>query len=1191
MFLLLVITLLFTFSTKAQDIIPPETPLVAPVISEITNNGPKNIGDPIQFTATCDLPDTQLIICRENTICTPATPPTDLICISSISNNSVKTCIYTPTDTDIGSHSNDIGTCCTTDSLCSTTLFANSWTINQPASPIMIVDTTNTAIPSTITHTENTTTFQLSNQPITTLTFTDLQGTPIHLQPLSSETIALQNATALIGYSINFQDITFTTAQLTALAQGTLLYQCPLFDFSLSICLGSWEFVKPLTLGETYTLDLAADTFAFAEAALPTAETPQPQESIMTVTNNGPVGEGSLITFTGSCADQDSYFIICKNNAICTDQTPLEDILCTTPLNDTSIDSCPFLTTPTDIGTHDTDVATCCTSSSCDTSTVRIDPWTVTSEVLQDNTTTLPTDTDTETIIQTTAEIHKPVKWIKEVHFTTDKENFTITIPKNATFDKIKKIKGGVKEDIPEDQWTLNADAIDQLVEVYDTVKNIEVEYFTEAPTVTEEQFSTRHKRIVITSLTHYTNIHAYTTIPESKQSNIHLFWIINDSQQEITNLIYADTNNNNLIDSIEWNVPSLSNQTYEILITKADHLDENRTFITDIYDQVKEQDGIWSETISENHYVRVVFEQALTAANDITIYPRVVQGNPIINVYESDGNQIIASFQTLNSYTYNKILLTNLPGSQDTFDLQVTGGSVEFDHIIDPIVPIVDFNDPCNNLNNWASTGTWVASVKCDARNTGGKGVNLTLINPINLSDTNITYANLSFTMANVGLDTGEYLRVLANSSVTPYVVLLETASNTAELVQINLSAFITLDALVHIRFSCLNSANSENCTIDDINVTSFQQGANTNPNNPSEVILNSTDQANTNYTFEDLSAGFLCDDPDASDTLTYDLDFIVDGVVNFSSSGISCADPEYVTVTLDRGNTTKGENWSFSVNVTDVAEERSSTVFSNNVTILNADPVVVYVSNVSGQSITEANVTPVEFSFNATDADGADDLDDTTAQGMFNLTGEETRMNQSCGQTASLNDTKEYNCTIEIQWYDAAGDWSINGSVQDLSAVLAKNDSTSFPLFQTTAIVLGPSSLTWPALTVASNNVLSDSDPIIINNTANKDITSGSVTVTALDLQGATFSTEFLRAANFTVNTADACNSGTFMINGTATAVAGSSVAAGNFTIGDGTGQEEIYFCIENVTADISPQDYSTSGPDSAVWTIEVS
>lgn len=59
------------------------------------------------------------------------------------------------------------------------------------------------------------------------------------------------------------------------------------------------------------------------------------------------------------------------------------------------------------------------------------------------------------------------------------------------------------------------------------------------------------------------------------------------------------------------------------IEITKAVHLDENRIFISDIYESVKNLDGNWSETINNNEYVRVKFEQNLTKERDITLYAR----------------------------------------------------------------------------------------------------------------------------------------------------------------------------------------------------------------------------------------------------------------------------------------------------------------------------------------------------------------------------------------------------------------------------------------------------------------------------------------------------------------------------------------------------------------------------------------
>lgn len=84
------------------------------------------------------------------------------------------------------------------------------------------------------------------------------------------------------------------------------------------------------------------------------------------------------------------------------------------------------------------------------------------------------------------------------------------------------------------------------------------------------------------------------------------------------------DVDKDGYIDYIGWVAPHLSNQTFEIIeITKAEHLDESRNFIEDIYEDVKERDGNWSSGIEAGHYVRVTFEQNLTRDNDITVYAR----------------------------------------------------------------------------------------------------------------------------------------------------------------------------------------------------------------------------------------------------------------------------------------------------------------------------------------------------------------------------------------------------------------------------------------------------------------------------------------------------------------------------------------------------------------------------------------
>ncbi len=130
-----------------------------------------------------------------------------------------------------------------------------------------------------------------------------------------------------------------------------------------------------------------------------------------------------------------------------------------------------------------------------------------------------------------------------------------------------------------------------------------------------------------------------------------------------------------------EYSIPSKS----RIEITSAYHLDSNRQVLDDISDKVREFDGLWSSEIPDNHYVRVTFEQALTSANDIRIFVKIVSGEPRIEIYEKDGAAPIAQYAVVNDREYSRTFLNDLQGSQDTFDIHVAGGSVEFDHIVDP--------------------------------------------------------------------------------------------------------------------------------------------------------------------------------------------------------------------------------------------------------------------------------------------------------------------------------------------------------------------------------------------------------------------------------------------------------------------------------------------------------------------------
>src|SRR3989304_37003 len=84
------------------------------------------------------------------------------------------------------------------------------------------------------------------------------------------------------------------------------------------------------------------------------------------------------------------------------------------------------------------------------------------------------------------------------------------------------------------------------------------------------------------------------------------------------------------------------------IEVENAEHLDSEKTFISDITNEVKYLDDVWSPVISDGEYIKVTFEQLLTSNHDITIYPRIVSGSPRIEVYETDGTEIIAEFTSI---------------------------------------------------------------------------------------------------------------------------------------------------------------------------------------------------------------------------------------------------------------------------------------------------------------------------------------------------------------------------------------------------------------------------------------------------------------------------------------------------------------------------------------------------------------
>ncbi len=225
-----------------------------------------------------------------------------------------------------------------------------------------------------------------------------------------------------------------------------------------------------------------------------------------------------------------------------------------------------------------------------------------------------------------------------------------------------------------------------------------------------------------------------------------------NNSNSEATSETLETSNQNNLIkvevsynaydldgdgfvDYIEWVVPHLSTQTYQlILITKAEHLDSNRNSIEDIYNFVKSLDSSLF-AVPNGDYIRAKFEKNLTIGKDMTLY---ANGSGVVRVYNENKNDSIGEF-LINSENISEYKIYPNYTSSDTYDLGFMG-NISVDYIVDPLT--------CPDAGgNWVVSNNYVlsTSVNCSTI-TIGNGVTL-IINStaagnqsVNLSAFNIT-------------------------------------------------------------------------------------------------------------------------------------------------------------------------------------------------------------------------------------------------------------------------------------------------------------------------------------------------------------------------------------------------------------------------------------------------------------------
>lgn len=201
-------------------------------------------------------------------------------------------------------------------------------------------------------------------------------------------------------------------------------------------------------------------------------------------------------------------------------------------------------------------------------------------------------------------------------------------------------------------------------------------------PTI-QEEITEKGKLVTVSATEEQELVHQFidvpvrTEIPEvfrvGEENKIKIFWQNNNN--ELMEFIAFDEDANGFIDHIEWIVPHLSTQIFEIIfISKALLLDVDGNAIANIYESVNTRDGNYA-TATNGQTVRVTFEKALDNTKDITIYARATNENEpaMIEVYTLEG-ELIATFSEIAEDGKYRILLTSLQGEADTFDLKIIG-------------------------------------------------------------------------------------------------------------------------------------------------------------------------------------------------------------------------------------------------------------------------------------------------------------------------------------------------------------------------------------------------------------------------------------------------------------------------------------------------------------------------------------
>ncbi len=249
--------------------------------------------------------------------------------------------------------------------------------------------------------------------------------------------------------------------------------------------------------------------------------------------------------------------------------------------------------------------------------------------------------------------------------------------------------------------------------------------------------------------------------------------------------------------------------------------------------------------------------------------------------------------------------------------------------------------------------------------------------------------------------------------------------------------------------------------------------------------------------------------------------------------------------------------------------------------------DTMVMLAIYVPTVTLTEVTITNVEMSYIVDHPRGTGYLINESTNVSFYKSGETTRVNDTStiatacvavveGSNAT---TLNYTCTVTMWYWDIEGTWTVEAMAGDNKTNVT--DTTTFSVNTLSAMNMTPTTLTWNELYIGDTDNLANNTPVIVTNTGNQNVTA--INVEAINLIGETYGDYWIQAENFTVHTANACNTGTLMVNDTATTVSGAEITRGE------AATDNLYVCLEEVNSSILEQIYSTTG-NIEDWTVSI-